>query len=63
MGDINGALVDDYVHTHKKDQLVGFMLTLVFGPLGLFYSSWVVALILVVVLFLVLYRLLVQALV
>ena len=29
----------------KKSQLVGFLLTLVFGPLGLFYSNVVIALV------------------
>lgn len=38
--------VQNYVETHSKSQTAGFFLTLLFGPLGLFYSSWVAALIL-----------------
>lgn len=33
----------------QKSQGLGFILTLLLGPLGLFYSSWVAALILCVV--------------
>lgn len=35
----------EYIENHRKSQSIGFLLTLFFGPLGLFYSSWVVALI------------------
>ena len=38
--------VEDYVSVHSKSKLVGFLLALFFGPLGLFYSSWVAGLIL-----------------
>ena len=41
--------VEQYVKTHSKSQAVGFILTLLFGPLGLFYSSWVAGLILCVI--------------
>ena len=41
-------VVEAYIHAHSKSQTVGFLLTLIFGPLGLFYSSWVAALILCV---------------
>ena len=40
-----------YISTHSKSQLAGFLLTLLLGPLGLFYSSWVAALILCVIAF------------
>lgn len=46
------SAVEDYFNTHKKDQLIGFALTLLFGPLGLLYSVWWMALILCVVVFL-----------
>lgn len=41
--------VNAYIRTHSKNQLSGFLLTLFLGPLGLFYSSWVAALILCVI--------------
>lgn len=41
--------VQKYVDTHSKSQGLGFVLTLILGPLGLFYSNWVAALILCVV--------------
>ena len=41
--------VQNYINTHSKSQEIGFLLTLFFGPLGLFYSSWVAALILCVI--------------
>ncbi|MEW8403479.1 MAG: hypothetical protein AB2689_21700 [Candidatus Thiodiazotropha taylori] len=41
--------VQQYIDTHSKSQGLGFVLTLLFGPLGLFYSSWVAALILCVI--------------
>ncbi|MFK8066809.1 MAG: hypothetical protein AB8D52_01025 [Gammaproteobacteria bacterium] len=41
--------IDKYVETHSKSQGLGFILTLLLGPLGLFYSSWVAALILCVI--------------
>jgi hypothetical protein len=41
--------VQSYISAHSKSQLSGFFLTLFFGPLGLFYSSWVAALILCVI--------------
>ena len=43
--------VKDYISTHSKSQVAGFLLTLILGPLGLFYSSWVPALILCVLAF------------
>lgn len=39
-------VVAHYIKTHSKSTLLGFFLTLLFGPLGLFYSNWVAALIL-----------------
>jgi ABC-type phosphate/phosphonate transport system permease subunit len=41
--------IDKYIETHSKSQGLGFVLTLLLGPLGLFYSSWVAALILCVI--------------
>lgn len=41
--------VETYISTHSKSQLAGFLLTLILGPLGLFYSSWVAALILCII--------------
>lgn len=41
--------VQQYIDTHLKSQVLGFVLTLLLGPLGLFYSSWVAALILCVI--------------
>ncbi len=38
-----------YIEAHKKSKTVGFILALIFGPLGLFYASWVAGLILSVV--------------
>lgn len=38
--------VENYIKAHSKGQFLGFILTLLFGPLGLFYSNWVAALIL-----------------
>nr|WP_319381271.1 hypothetical protein [Thiomicrorhabdus sp.] len=43
--------VQNYIDTHSKSQLIGFVLTFLLGPLGLFYSSWVAALILCVIAF------------
>ena len=42
---VNDA-VENYIKVHSKSQILGFVLTVLFGPLGLFYSSWVAALIL-----------------
>ncbi len=41
--------VQRYIDTHSKSQFLGFVLTLLFGPLGLFYSSWAAAIILCVI--------------
>ena len=41
--------VEAYITAHAKSQLAGFFLTLILGPLGLFYSSWIAALILCVI--------------
>ena len=41
--------VDTYIRTHSKSSTTGFLLTLFLGPLGLFYSSWIAALILCVI--------------
>lgn len=41
--------VEVYISAHSKSQLIGFFLTLLLGPLGLFYSSWIAALILCVI--------------
>lgn len=40
--------IDRYIETHSKSRAVGFFLAFFLGPLGLFYSSWVAALILCV---------------
>ena len=40
---------DYYLQTHSKSYAAGFFLTVVFGPLGLFYCNWIAALILSVV--------------
>jgi len=42
-------LTDNYIKAHSKSQMASFFLTLLLGPLGLFYSSWVSALILCVI--------------
>ena len=42
-------VVQEYIDAHSKSQVLGFILTLLLGPLGLFYSSWVAALILCVI--------------
>ncbi len=39
-------LTDQYISSHSKSQIVGFILALLFGPIGLFYSNWVMALVL-----------------
>lgn len=36
--------VQKHIDTHSKSQEIGFVLTCFFGPLGLFYSSWLAAL-------------------
>lgn len=41
--------IQRYIDTHSKSQVLGFILTLILGPLGLFYGSWVAALILCVI--------------
>ena len=38
-----------YIDDHTKSYETGFILTFFFGPLGLFYSSWLAALILCVI--------------
>lgn len=38
--------IESYINSHSKSQIIGFLLTLILGPLGLFYSSWVSAVIL-----------------
>ena len=38
--------VQAYIDAHTKSQEIGFLLTFFFGPLGLFYSNWLSALIL-----------------
>lgn len=38
-----------YIDAHSKSQLLSFVLTFIFGPLGLFYSSAVAAIILCVI--------------
>lgn len=37
-----------YVTAHSKSQIVGLLLTLVFGPVGLIYSNWAAAVLLTV---------------
>ena len=41
--------VDAYIKAHSKSQGASFILTLLLGPLGLFYSSPIAALILCVI--------------
>ena len=41
----------DYIQAHSKSQVIGFILTLLFGSLGLFYSNVIMALILTVIAF------------
>lgn len=40
--------INNYINMHSKSQMAGFFLTLLFGPLGLFYTSWVAGLILTI---------------
>lgn len=40
-------VVERYVKAHGKSQATGVILTIFLGPLGLFYSSWVAAVILI----------------
>jgi hypothetical protein len=42
-------VIQNYVNSHKKSQAAAFFLALLLGPLGLFYCSWVAALILSVI--------------
>lgn len=44
-------MFETYINSHSKSQLLGFLLTLVFGPLGLFYSNWIAGLILCLITF------------
>ncbi len=37
---------EKYIRLHSKKYLTGFVLTLLFGPLGLFYMNWIAGLIL-----------------
>jgi hypothetical protein len=39
----------EYIDNYRKSQSIGFILTMLFGPLGLFYSSWLVALIICII--------------
>ena len=41
--------VQNYIDVNSRSQMMGVVLTVIFGPLGLFYSSWIAALILCVV--------------
>jgi len=41
--------VQKYIDAHSKSHVAGTVLTVLFGPLGLLYSSWVAALILCVI--------------
>ena len=41
--------IQEYIVAHSKSYEIGFILTLFFGPLGLFYCSWLTALILCVI--------------
>ena len=40
-----------YITTHSKNKGLGFVLALLLGPLGLFYSNWIPALILCAIAF------------
>ena len=35
----------EQIDKQRKSQSIGFLLTIFFGPLGLFYSSWLLAVI------------------
>lgn len=39
-------VVQNYIKVNSKSNAIGFLLALFFGPLGLFYSNWIAALIL-----------------
>jgi hypothetical protein len=43
------AEVENYIKLHSKSQTSGFLLTLLFGPLGLLYSSVIGGVILLVI--------------
>ncbi len=45
----NEAAIQAYLDAHLKSQGAGFLLALLFGPLGLFYSNWLAALIMCVI--------------
>lgn len=42
-------IIDDYYSARKKNQILGLVLTFFLGPIGLFYSNWIAALVLLVV--------------
>ena len=45
----NEAAIQAYLDAHSKSRGAGFLLALFFGPLGLFYSNWLAALIMCVI--------------
>lgn len=55
--------IENYIKSRSKSQIVGFVLTLLFGPLGLFYSNWVLALVLTVIVFFTAFTLLIPVIV
>lgn len=38
--------IKEYYDEHKKSYTAGFMASLIFGPIGLFYSNWIAGLLL-----------------
>lgn len=38
-----------HIQVHQKSQLIGLLLTFLFGPFGLFYSSWLFSIVLIVI--------------
>ncbi len=40
--------IQAYINAHSKNHIIGLLVTIFFGPLGLFYSNWIVALILTI---------------
>ncbi len=49
IGDAMGSNIDKYVSAHSKSQLGGLVITILLGPLGLFYASKGAAIVLCVI--------------
>ncbi len=39
----------NHIHVHQKSQLIGLFLTFLFGPFGLFYSSWLSSIVIIII--------------